>query len=291
MSTRQEQDETGARVPASSGVARAFGPVIPKSASSGVRCRNGATGACGPDGASGSPARDARRAARCRRRSDFSPAGPGRGTHPGGFPSGQRGQTVNLMASPSQVRILLPPPTGPVSFTATLRECHPPSRFDLPSLGALRPRLTRGARTRARARDRGRSSMVERQPSKLNAWVRFPSPAPRPPESPGSTGASCGESRANASVPSKTPGCCSSVVEHFLGKEEVMGSSPISSSISPPCPTTSSEEHAIIRPFGRPGRRAATSTITQETPGGASAPPTHPNKKAAPSGPANQQDG
>jgi hypothetical protein len=25
-------------------------------------------------------------------------------------------------------------------------------------------------------------------------------------------------------------GCCSSVVEHFLGKEEVMGSSPISSS-------------------------------------------------------------
>ena len=57
----------------------------------------------------------------------------------------------------------------------------------------------------------GRSSMVERQPSKLNAWVRFPSPAP--PH--------------NAS-------CCSSVVEHFLGKEEVMGSSPISSSIPAP---------------------------------------------------------
>jgi hypothetical protein len=30
-----------------------------------------------------------------------------RGT--GGFPSGQRGQTVNLMALPSQVRILYPP--------------------------------------------------------------------------------------------------------------------------------------------------------------------------------------
>ena len=29
---------------------------------------------------------------------------------PGGFPSGQRGQTVNLMATPSQVRILLSPP-------------------------------------------------------------------------------------------------------------------------------------------------------------------------------------
>jgi hypothetical protein len=26
-----------------------------------------------------------------------------------GFPSGQRGQTVNLVAQPSQVRILLPP--------------------------------------------------------------------------------------------------------------------------------------------------------------------------------------
>ena len=27
-----------------------------------------------------------------------------------GFPSGQRGQTVNLLAQPSEVRILLPPP-------------------------------------------------------------------------------------------------------------------------------------------------------------------------------------
>ncbi len=30
----------------------------------------------------------------------------------GEFPSGQRGQTVNLMAQPSQVRILLPPPAS-----------------------------------------------------------------------------------------------------------------------------------------------------------------------------------
>jgi hypothetical protein len=30
----------------------------------------------------------------------------------GGFPSGQRGQTVNLMAQPSQVRILHPPLVG-----------------------------------------------------------------------------------------------------------------------------------------------------------------------------------
>ena len=28
-----------------------------------------------------------------------------------GFPSGQRGQTVNLLAQPSKVRILLPPPS------------------------------------------------------------------------------------------------------------------------------------------------------------------------------------
>ena len=29
-----------------------------------------------------------------------------------GFPSGQRGQTVNLLAQPSEVRILPPPPRG-----------------------------------------------------------------------------------------------------------------------------------------------------------------------------------
>ena len=29
-----------------------------------------------------------------------------------GFPSGQRGQTVNLLAQPSEVRILPPPPGG-----------------------------------------------------------------------------------------------------------------------------------------------------------------------------------
>ena len=33
-----------------------------------------------------------------------------------GFPSGQRGQTVNLLAQPSKVRILLPPPTNVMLF-------------------------------------------------------------------------------------------------------------------------------------------------------------------------------
>ena len=55
-----------------------------------------------------------------------------------GFPSGQRDQTVNLTALPSEVRILPPPPV-------IISGC---------------------------------SSMVEPQPSKLIAWVRFPSPAP-----------------------------------------------------------------------------------------------------------------
>ena len=44
--------------------------------------------------------------------------------------------------------------------------------------------------------------MVEPQPSKLMMWVRFPSPAP-------------------------DGGPHSSAVEHFLGKEEVTGSSPV----------------------------------------------------------------
>jgi hypothetical protein len=52
--------------------------------------------------------------------------------------------------------------------------------------------------------------MVELQPSKLIAWVRFPSPAPK------------------LLVMS---GPHSSVVEHFLGKEEVTGSIPVVGSI------------------------------------------------------------
>ena len=54
---------------------------------------------------------------------------------------------------------------------------------------------------------RGRSSMVEPQPSKLMMWVRSPSPAP------------------------KYLGCVSAhiaqQVEHFHGKEEVTGSTPV----------------------------------------------------------------
>ena len=59
---------------------------------------------------------------------------------------------------------------------------------------------------------RGCSSMVEPQPSKLMTAVQFRSPAPY----------IYGKSRPY-----------SSVVEHFLGKEEVTGSIPVMGSINP----------------------------------------------------------
>ena len=59
----------------------------------------------------------------------------------------------------------------------------------------------------------GCSSMVERQPSKLNTWVRFPSPAPK------------------QGVYNRIMAHIAQSVEHFLGKEEVTGSSPVMSSI------------------------------------------------------------
>jgi hypothetical protein len=49
--------------------------------------------------------------------------------------------------------------------------------------------------------------MVELQPSKLIAWVRFPSPAPY--------------------MSKYVKALIAQVVEHFLGKEEVAGSSPV----------------------------------------------------------------
>ena len=46
-----------------------------------------------------------------------NPSASSRNDYVGRFPSGQRGQTVNLLAQPSKVRILLSPPpaTGPGS--------------------------------------------------------------------------------------------------------------------------------------------------------------------------------
>ncbi len=67
----------------------------------------------------------------------------------------------------------------------------------------------------------GCSSMVEPQPSKLMMWVRSPSPAPACVlKEPGS-----GWQDATFFVAH-----IAQSVEHFLGKEEVTGSSPVMSS-------------------------------------------------------------
>ena len=87
------------------------------------------------------------------------PLAPGRrvgfsGQWMGRFPSGQRGQTVNLLAMPSGVRI---PPS-------------PPYRGVPAGVGG-RARVDRG--------EGGRSLAAKHRPSKPARWVRFPSPAPK----------------------------------------------------------------------------------------------------------------
>ena len=86
----------------------------------------------------------------------------------GRFPSGQRGQTVNLMATPSQVRILLSPPTTTSKVTMNMSRRR--DQCPVEQLSGVDRHVGDPAC--------GRSSMVERQPSKLYTWVRFPSPAP-----------------------------------------------------------------------------------------------------------------
>ena len=82
-----------------------------------------------------------------------------------GFPSGQRDQTVNLTALPSEVRILPPPP----EITQNILY------IKVSALGVWFMAFVESAVT---ARLSGCSSMVELQSSKLITWVRFPSPAP-----------------------------------------------------------------------------------------------------------------
>ena len=93
-----------------------------------------------------------------------------------GFPSGQRDQTVNLTAQPSVVRIHPPPPDKMLA----------PGYAGVGSNRRNRGLAVRLARKRLLSAplgqdvglQRGCSSMVELQPSKLTMWVRFPSPAP-----------------------------------------------------------------------------------------------------------------
>ena len=128
-----------------------------------------------------------------------------------GFPSGQRDQTVNLTAQPSEVQILPPPPNEMNS--------HPVNADGQGVRGRALPARCGGAALSLRFAEAGEayvwfgvsgsrftggcSSMVEPQPSKLMMWVRSPSPAP--------------ENFAHIAQS----------VEHFLGKEEVTGSNPV----------------------------------------------------------------
>ena len=187
---------------------------------------------------------------------------------PGSDLSRAAGSSVRSRPRPAGVvpRAAPAQPTGAVlAALAVQRRCRPHCGHRSPD---SRAELTR---TRAQlAPARGRSSMVERQPSKLHTWVRFPSPAPphararrsrsasfhlgtlrsgtfrsasfadtrsqtpvRRRHTAGDTPQRDGPSRIrHDQARSPGPCCCSSVVEHFLGKEEVMGSSPISSSIT-----------------------------------------------------------
>ena len=52
-----------------------------------------------------------------------------------GFPSGQRGQTVNLLAPPSKVRILLPPVYAQIAQSVEQRTENPRVAGSIPALG------------------------------------------------------------------------------------------------------------------------------------------------------------
>jgi hypothetical protein len=74
--------------------------------------------------------------------------------------------------------------------------------------------------------------MVEPQPSKLMAWVRFPSPAPRMSRAKATPFVRRVESAAGDFRRSeKVLADVAQLVEHVLGKDEVTGSIPVVSSI------------------------------------------------------------
>ncbi len=101
-----------------------------------------------------------------------------------GYPSGQRGQTVNLVALPSQVRILLHPIENQL-FEFRFHVVGSTSKRDTGDIGreaSAHPddhtsRSYRSVWCLGPIRARGCNSMVEYLPSKQATWVRFPSPA------------------------------------------------------------------------------------------------------------------
>ncbi len=95
---------------------------------------------------------------------------------PEGYPSGQRGQTVNLLAYAFGGSN--PPPS--TIFTLESGSTPPSTSF-----------MQRSQKLRQRPPRCGSSSMVEPQPSKLMVRVRFPSPAPLNCSSPPPAGECC----------------------------------------------------------------------------------------------------
>jgi hypothetical protein len=109
----------------------------------------------------------------------------------------------------------------------------------------------------------GCSLMVKRQPSKLVTRVRFPSPAPVlsgtvmlvPPKGRHGAGPKAGapcSSRVGAGGKmSRKDAAVAQSVEHFLGKEEVTGSIPVSSS------SLQNRAASGLGAYGAPGRGPA----------------------------------
>ena len=104
----------------------------------------------------------------------------------GRYPSGQRGQTVNLLPSASKVRILASPPHG-----------------DYVSPLALRVRAWNGRTVVTGDESCGRSSVVELQPSKL------------------AVASSNLVARSNLTVRDLSGAHVAQLAEHVLGKDEV----------------------------------------------------------------------
>ncbi len=79
-----------------------------------------------------------------------------------GYPSGQRGQTVNLLAKPSKVRILLPPPCRGMEQLVARRAHNPKVAGSNPAPATIALKRPEGAEIR---------SPTILQP--LNKWVRL----------------------------------------------------------------------------------------------------------------------
>ncbi len=127
-----------------------------------------------------------------------------------GYSSGQRGQTVNLLANAYVGSN--PTPSTKVVCVAKVKRAGIQVFKDVRGEGVVEAG--------------GCSSMVELQPSKLIAWVRFPSPAPKLFRIGGGWSA-FHEIYAQAAVFSGFCAHLAQSVEHTLGKGEVAGSIPV----------------------------------------------------------------